>query len=412
MIITKSSAHGSCYAPPSKSMSHRYLIAAALSNQKSTVKNIAYSQDIKATLQCLSAMGIDFNVNKDSIDFSGNKKSIDANEIIFDCNESGSTLRFFIPIALTLNKKAKFLGSETLIHRPMTVYEDICKQQNISFGIEGNSIKTDGSLKADTFIIPGNISSQFITGLLFALPLLDGDSILKITNKFESRSYVEMTLMVLKEFGIAIKWLNKKTLFIKGNQKYNSTESTVEGDYSNSAFFEAFNTLDGNVKIEGLREDSLQGDKVYIDYYKSLCKKKAHLDISNCPDLGPILFVVAALHQGGIFKGTKRLQIKESNRGVVMQEELAKFGVDMKVYNNKIIINKSEIHKPDIVLDGHNDHRIVMSLVTMLSQTGGRIEGIQAVRKSLPDYFIRIKKLGIQFEVENEEESKLLEEQK
>lgn len=412
MIVTKSKAQGSCFAPPSKSMAHRYLIAAALSSQKTTVKNIAYSQDIKATLQCLSSMGIDFTANKDSIDFSGNNKSIESDEITFDCNESGSTLRFFIPIALTLNKKAKFLGSETLIHRPMTVYEDICKQQNISFGIEGNSIKTEGTLKADTFIIPGNISSQFITGLLFALPLLCGDSVLKIKNKFESRSYVEMTLMVLKEFGIEVKWLNKKTLFIKGNQKYNSTESTVEGDYSNTAFFEAFNTLDGNVTIEGLREDSLQGDKVYVEYYKALCKKKAHLDISNCPDLGPILFVVAALHNGGIFKGTKRLQIKESNRGVVMQQELSKFGVDMKVYNNKIVINKSQIHSPTQIIDGHNDHRIVMSMVTMLSQTGGRIEGIQAVRKSLPDYFIRIKKLGIQFQTENEEEAKLLEEQK
>ncbi|MCQ2590746.1 MAG: hypothetical protein MJ179_10015 [Treponema sp.] len=412
MIVTKSKAQGSCFAPPSKSMDHRYLIAAALSSQKTTVKNIAYSQDIKATLQCLNSMGIDFTANKDSIDFSGNNKSIESDEITFDCNESGSTLRFFIPIALTLNKKAKFLGSETLIHRPMTVYEDICKQQNISFGIEGNSIKTEGTLKADTFIIPGNISSQFITGLLFALPLLCGDSVLKIKNKFESRSYVEMTLMVLKEFGIEVKWLNKKTLFIKGNQKYNSTESTVEGDYSNTAFFEAFNTLDGNVTIEGLREDSLQGDKVYVEYYKALCKKKAHLDISNCPDLGPILFVVAALHNGGIFKGTKRLQIKESNRGVVMQQELSKFGVDMKVYNNKIVINKSQIHSPTQIIDGHNDHRIVMSMVTMLSQTGGRIEGIQAVRKSLPDYFIRIKKLGIQFQTENEEEVKLLEEQK
>lgn len=409
MIVEKSTAQGKCWAPPSKSMAHRYLIATALSGQKATVKNIDFSQDIKATLNCLSAMGIDYSVNKNSIDFSGNNKNITEEQITFDCNESGSTLRFFIPIAMHFVPKAKFLGSYTLIHRPMTVYEDICKNQGINFSVTEEGIFTDGKLFADEFIIPGNISSQFITGLLFILPLLKGDSVIKIKNKFESRSYVDMTLFVLNEFGIKVKWLNKKTLLIPGNQKYNAIESTVEGDYSNAAFFEAFNTVNGSVAVEGLREDSLQGDKVYTDYYKQLCEKKAKVDISNCPDLGPILFVVASLHHGGIFKGTKRLQIKESNRGIVMQEELSKFGVDMKVYKNKIIINKSDIHEPNQTVNGHNDHRIVMSMVTMLTQTGGKIEGIGAVRKSLPDYFIRIKELGIKFTMENEEEKKLLE---
>lgn len=412
MLVKKSFASGKLMAPPSKSMAHRYLICAALSGEKSTVKNIDYSQDIKATLQCLSAMGITYETAEDSITFTGIKNSVEDEKIVFNCNESGSTLRFFIPIAMTLNKKAEFLGSTTLIHRPMTVYEDICKQQGISFKVNENSISMDGSLKPQTFIIPGDISSQFITGLLFALPLLKEDSIIKIKNKFESRSYVDMTISALNDFGVKIEWQNKKTLLIKGNQKYCATESTVEGDFSNAAFFEAFNTIGGNVEIQGLKSESLQGDKVYIEQYKQLCLKKAKINISNCPDLGPVLFVVAALHHGAIFKGTKRLKIKESNRGVVMQQELSKFGVDMKVYNNKIIINKSQISAPTEIIDCHNDHRIVMAMVTMLTQTGGKIEGIQAVRKSLPDYFIRIKKLGIQFQTESEEEEKLLEEQK
>lgn len=409
MIVEKSIASGNCWAPPSKSMAHRYLIGAALCEKETIVNNIDYSQDIKATMQCLNAIGIQLEAKENSIAFTGNNKSQLEDELTFNCNESGSTLRFFIPIAMYLGKKSRFTGSDTLIHRPMTVYNDICKKQNIDFSVTDQGIFVNGQLKPDTFTIPGNISSQFITGLLFVLPLLNGDSTIKIKHKFESRSYVEMTIFALKEFGVSIQWKNKKTLFIKGNQKYNSAQTTVEGDFSNAAFFEVFNTLKGNVNVQGLREDSLQGDKVYIDYYKKLCSRKAKLDISNCPDLGPVLFVVASLHNGAVFTGTKRLKIKESNRGVVMQQELSKFGVDMKVYNNKIIINKSEIHKPDTTIDCHNDHRIVMSMVTMLSQTGGKIEGIQAVRKSLPDYFVRIKDLGIKFTMENDEEKKLLE---
>lgn len=415
MKVLKSIAKGQMMAPPSKSMAHRYLICAALSEGTSKIHNIDFSQDILATLECIKALGAGVKINDDCVEITGcgaktNETSTE-DVIVYNCNESGSTLRFFIPLAMLSGKKSIFHGSYTLLHRPLTIYETICNDQNIDFQV-GEEITVKGKLKSSVFTIPGDISSQFITGLLFALPLLNEDSTIKITKKFESRSYVEMSLQVLKEFGIDVKFLNKNTIFIKGNQTYKPQETSVEGDYSNAAFFDAYNTLDGNVTLSCLKEDSLQGDKVYLQYFDLLKTKKCRLDLKNCPDLGPILFVLAALHHGATFTGTKRLKIKESNRGQVMMEELSKFGVNMKVYNNHIVIKKGEIKSPQQVIDGHNDHRIVMSMVTMLSQTGGRIEGIHAVRKSLPDYFIRIKKLGIQFETENEEESKLLEEQK
>lgn len=415
MKVNVSVANGQMMAPPSKSMAHRYLICAALSNGTSKIHNVDFSQDIKATLECIKALGAKVNIQPDYVEITGcNTPGLENNNTspaVFNCNESGSTLRFFIPLAMLKETPAVFHGSYTLLHRPLSIYETICQTQNISFST-GDEIKVHGKLKPGTFVIPGDISSQFITGLLFALPLLNEDSTIKITKKFESRSYVEMSLQVLREFGIEVKFLNKNTIFVKGNQAYKPQETSVEGDYSNAAFFDAFNTLNGNVNLSCLKEDSLQGDKIYLKYFQMLKEKKCRLDLKNCPDLGPILFVIAALHHGATFTGTKRLKIKESNRGQVMKEELAKFGVNMKVYNNHIVIKKGEIKAPQQILDGHNDHRIVMSLVTMLSQTGGRIEGVQAVRKSLPDYFIRIKKLGIQLETENDQEAKLLEEQK
>lgn len=412
MIIEKSTLEGNCFAPPSKSMAHRYLIAASFCSKKITVKNISYSQDILATLDCLKAMGKDYILEKDSVTFTGLNNEINDSQIVFNCKESGSTLRFFIPIALLLKNDAKFLGSQTLLHRPLSVYEDICNKQNILLNIGEASITKSGMLKPGIFEIDGNISSQFITGLLFALPLLEKDSVIKIKHKFESRSYVEMTLMVLAEFGIMTKWLNKKTLLIKANQKYHTAQDSVsvEGDFSNAAFLDVFNTCGSNVKVEGLNMQSLQGDKIYFDYYKALCKKKPRLNISNCPDLGPVLFVVASLHNGAIFTGTKRLKIKESDRGQVMKEELSKFGVFMKVYKNKIVINKSEVTKPMQEIYCHNDHRIVMAMVTMLCFTGGIVKGVSAVKKSFPDYFIKLKKLGLQFTTENDEEQKLMEE--
>ncbi len=405
MIIKPSKAKGKMLAPPSKSMAHRYLICAALAEGRSVIHNIDFSEDIKATLGCIKQLGASAEVDGNTIIVNGSKNLCAGDNRLFDCNESGSTLRFFIPLALLNPSKARFLGSEVLMTRPMTVYEDICKAQGISFVRKDGGIEVEGKLRSANLEVPGNISSQFITGLLFTLPLLEGNSTITLTESVESKPYIDMTLQVQKEFGINATWISENVLSIPGSQKYIATEGTVEGDYSNAAFFEALNILGGQVEIDGLREDSLQGDKVYIPYFKELSKGCATVDISDCPDLGPILFVVAAAMHGGEFTGTKRLKIKESNRGAVMCEELAKFGIKTLQEENRIVIYKSEPKAPSEVVCGHNDHRIVMSMSTLLATTGGKIEGVGAVKKSLPDYFRRIKALGIDFEFESAEEA-------
>ena len=408
MRIYPSKVNGEMLCPPSKSMAHRNLICAALAEGKSIIRNVDFSEDIKATLSCIKELGAQYTIENNTVTIRGNPGfalQSQAQTLNFNCNESGSTLRFFIPLAMLQDKPSVFSGSQVLMTRPLSVYEKICQSQGIKLEQKEGKVYLQGKLHATDFEIPGNISSQFITGLLFTLPLLNEDSKIILTESIESKPYIDMTLQVQKDFGIEAAWINENTLLVKGNQKYKNTDTYVEGDYSNAAFFEALNTLGGKVKINGLREDSLQGDKVYLPYFNELCKDFARLDISDCPDLGPVLFVVAAAHNGGEFTGTKRLAIKESNRGQVMCQELAKFGIKTLQEENRIVIYKSELKRPEEVLQGHNDHRIVMSLATLLTLTGGRIEGISAVKKSLPDYFKRIKNLGIKFDYDIEGES-------
>lgn len=403
MKISPSTAKGVMMAPPSKSMAHRHLICAALAGGKSVINNIDLSEDIKATLGCIKQLGASAEIvagegaNQIVVQGAG-KKAFDGAEKLFNCNESGSTLRFFIPLAMLSGAHAKFIGSEVLMTRPLSVYETICQQQNIKLVHVEGGIEVEGKLSSGVFEVPGNISSQFITGLLFTLPLLEGDSKIILTESVESKPYIDMTLQVQKEFGIKADWENENTLVVPGGQTYLAHDGAVEGDYSNAAFFEALNYIGGSVEVQGLRKDSLQGDKVYLELFKELAAGNAKIDISDCPDLGPILLTMAAALNGGEFTGTKRLAIKESNRGAVMCQELAKFGIKSLQEENRIVIYPGKPVKPVETVLGHNDHRIVMSMATLLTVTGGQIEGVEAVRKSLPDYFERVRRLGIKAE--------------
>ncbi|MBQ2302110.1 MAG: 3-phosphoshikimate 1-carboxyvinyltransferase, partial [Oscillospiraceae bacterium] len=289
-----------------------------------------------------------------------------------------------------------FTGSEKLLSRPLSVYKEIFEKQGIYFEATAEKITLGGKLKSGVFEIPGNISSQFITGLLFVLPLLEEESKIKLLPPVESRSYINLTLEALSVFGIEVEWQDENTLFIKGGQSFKAAEAKVEGDYSNTAFFEALNVLGSEIKITGLEPESLQGDKIYEKYFPLLEKGEKNIDISDCPDLGPILFAVAAAKNGGTFTGTKRLKIKESDRAFAMAEELSKFGTKVTVNEDSVIIDASEFHAPSETLSGHNDHRIVMSCAVLATLTGGKIEGAEASRKSLPDFFERLKKLGFE----------------
>lgn len=394
LTICKSKASGKVIVPPSKSYAHRLLIAGALSNEQCKIKNVILSEDIKATLSCIKSLNKKVKYNNYEVEIKKNDFII-GNDLTFNCNESGSTLRFLIPIALTFNKTCLFSGTKRLIERGIEPYLDICKKQNISVEINDNFVKFTGLLKAGIFKIPGNISSQFITGLLFACPLLDGDSIIEITTNLESKNYVDITIDVLKMFGIKVDVIDNK-YFIKGNQKYQAIESTVEGDYSNAAFMDAFNYLDGNVELIGLNNNSLQGDLVYKNLFEKLNSGYSIIDISNCIDLGPILFCMAGLKYGAKFINTKRLKIKESNRILDLAVELDKFGIKVIDLDNEVIIDNSNLHKPIDVLEGHNDHRIVMALSVMLSCFGGQINGVEAINKSYPDFYQDLQKINIE----------------
>lgn len=394
--INEGKAKGIVKAPPSKSMAHRLLICAGLSKGTCIVHGIVRSKDVEATMDCLRAVGVKLEEAEGSVRVTGaDIKNASAGKIL-DCGESGSTLRFFVPLCLISGANAVLRGSKRLMERPLGIYKTMCEDRGLLFSQDETSLMVKGPLKSGNFKLAGNISSQFISGLLFALPLLDGDSVVTITPPIESRSYINMTISALALFGVEASWQDEKTIYIKGNQEYKCSEAWVEGDYSNAAFFEALNVFGGDVKIDNLPENSIQGDRVYGKMFDQLKKGTPALDISDCPDLAPILFAVAAAKNGGVFSGTRRLKIKESSRAEVMTEELAKFGVSSSVYDDEVIIYPIEFKKPSDELDGHNDHRIVMAEAILLTLTGGVIDGAEAVTKSFPDFFEKLKSLGIE----------------
>jgi len=396
--ISKGTARGSVQAPPSKSMAHRLLICAGLAEGVSVVHGIAESKDVLATIDCLEALGVKCQRQGDTITVTGTDILCAEPSGALGCRESGSTLRFFVPICLLSGKETVLNGAEGLMRRPMGIYKTICDERGLVFEQDETGVKVKGPLGSGTYRLPGNVSSQFISGLLFALPLLEGDSRLEITPPVESRSYIDMTISALAHFGVKAAWEDDNTIAIKGGQRYRAGEAWVEGDYSNAAYFEALNVLGGAVEISGLDPESIQGDKVYGEMFEQLKKGTPTLNISDCPDLGPVLFSVAAAGKGGVFTGTRRLKIKESDRGEVMAAVLRKFGVSVTVYEDEIVINPEKFGAPAGPLYGYNDHRIVMSEAVLMTLTGGIIEGAEAVTKSFPDFFEKLCTLGIEVE--------------
>ncbi|MBQ6907429.1 MAG: 3-phosphoshikimate 1-carboxyvinyltransferase [Clostridia bacterium] len=396
--ISPSNLSGKFSAPPSKSFAHRSIICAALSNGKSRIYNLQKSEDILATLDCISAFGVSAVENPEFTEIIGNgaKKISSA---LFPCRESGSTLRFFFPIALSMCGKSVFTGSPRLIERGIGLYEDILK--DIKIVKNDTSIEATGNLTSGEYTIRGNVSSQYITGLLLSLPLLDGDSKITVIPPFESRPYVDITISVMEDFGVEIKKCGENSYFIRGNQNYTARDTEIEGDWSNSAVFFALNALGSDITVAGLNAKSLQGDIVITEYIKKLDEPTPKIDISDSPDLAPVLFALAAAKNGAEFTGTARLRIKESDRAKAMQEELQKFGIKTEIYENSVKVFKGELQKPSAPIFSHNDHRIVMATAMLLTVTGGSICGAEAVSKSFPDFFDVLKSLGAEVSYES-----------
>lgn len=393
--ILPSRPNGKVAAPPSKSMAHRYLICGAM-GEGSCVRGVSLSRDIEATLSCLKALGAHVEYENGCVRIGGfDPRNVPDGTSLY-AHESGSTLRFLIPLCLLSVREITLTGADRLFERPLDIYENICREKGLLFEKDGSTLKVRGPLTSGEFFVPGNVSSQFISGLLFALPMTEGDSIIRITGDFESASYIDLTLSALRDFGVDIDHPDEKTFIIHGKSKLRSADITVEGDWSNGAFFEAMNYLGGDVTVEGLREDSLQGDRVYRDLFAKIKNKDFPIDISDCPDLAPILFAVSAAMGEGHFTGTRRLKIKESDRAEAMREELSKMGCDVTVLENEVLVKCEGLIAPKEIISGHNDHRIVMAMATLCTLTGGVIEGCEAVSKSFPDFFGKLSDLGIE----------------
>lgn len=393
--ILPSKTSGEVSAPPSKSFAHRYLIGSVLSRGKCVIKNIADSDDISATLSCIEQLGGSVTKNGNIVTvIPTNEKQIE--NAVFDCKESGSTLRFFIPVVLATGaKNCTFSGSERLLARGIKEYEKLFENSDVKINSDEKSIEVNGKLTAGNYEISGEVSSQYTTGMLFALSVLDGKSTLKITGNVESRAYVDMTIKVLKDFGADISEPEKNFFEINGKGRLSPGEFTVEGDWSNAAFLIAFSRLLGTISVSGLNENSVQGDRFSSVAFDALDGENAEIDLKDCPDLAPILFAYAAYKNGGKFINTRRLRVKESDRANVMAEELKKFGANVKVYENCVEIEKTQLKPPIVPLCGHNDHRIVMALSVLAAVFGAEIDGAEAVNKSYTDFFRVIKKAGV-----------------
>lgn len=412
VIIEPKKLSGSVLIPPSKSLSHRAIIAASLCEGRSVISNITYSEDIIATINAMECSGARFTKLEDSLVIDGSKINR-LNEII-DVNESGSTLRFIIPILLTCPDPVKFVGHNNLVNRPLDIYTEIFDKQKLYYrkGVDSLPLYVEGALKPGDYEIRGNVSSQFITGLLFALPLLSGDSRIIVTTRLESADYVELTLDILRRFGITIK-RDDNIFYIKGNQKYKSTYYLVEGDYSQASFWLAANVMGSEISLLNLNPKSVQGDKKILDDLKSFgakcvwtdktlkalpCNTKGTtIDFVNTLDLAPALAVVAAQSEGETnFLNAGRLRIKESDRIAVITEEFTKLGADVIEHPDGMTIVGKKVLKGNVCVNAHNDHRIAMALsIAALACDGPvKIIGADSVNKSYPEFFHDFQRLG------------------
>lgn len=416
---------GTIEIPPSKSYSHRAVIAAALAEngKKSKIDNLKFSVDITTTTDIMENWGAEIERFESALEIIGNGGKVAPRDKYVQCNESGSTIRFLIPVGITRENELIFDGKGKLVDRPLDSYYKIFKEQGLKYETTGGKLPltVNGKLKPGNYEIDGNISSQFITGLLYALPLLDGDSKLTINKNLESKGYVDLTLEILKLAGIEIVNNDYKSFDIRGNQTYKPFNYTIEGDYSQVAFWIVAGIISANrdneVKCLHVNKNSLQGDReiieivtrmganleIFDDYVivKPSKTKGTVIDISQCPDIGPILTVLAALSEGEtrIING-ERLRIKESDRITSIKTELNKLGGNVAEEGDSLIIQGVEGFRGGVTVNAWNDHRIAMSLAVASTRCEKEIilEEAESVRKSYPHFWDDFVKMGGEIE--------------
>ena len=422
--ISGSKIQGCIKVPSSKSLCHREIIAAALSEGTSVISNVTYSQDIEATCNALRAFGVKIEKDDDKLRITGNEEIFEVlegeenQEIVIDAFESGSTLRFLIPLAALTERNVLFKGRGRLVDRPLGPYIDIFEEQNMDYQSSGKGLplKIEGKLKPGEFSLKGDVSSQFITGLLFALPLLEESSKILITTELESKPYVDLTIDALKKFSIDIVNKNYREFKIKGTQHYKKVNLAVEGDFSQAAFFLAAGVLSketsGGVTVKGLNMESLQGDKVIVKLIKEMGGKileeedsitaypsKLHgivMDALECPDLVPIMAVLGALSEGDTeIINAGRLRIKESDRLKAMTTELNRIGAKVSEKAEGLYIQGVDKLKGG-ECSSWGDHRIAMSMAiaSIRCDEAVTITNSSVINKSYPDFYKDISALG------------------
>ena len=407
---------GTVSAPPSKSMAHRAVLCSALAKGTSHIENLEFSKDISATLAAAGQLCARVESGPADVLVEG----LGHFRPVFgpvDCCESGSTLRFLIPLASLTGQSITFVGRGRLMERPQSVYETLYREQNLHFEQANGQLTVAGSLRSGEYTLAGNVSSQFISGLLFALPLLAGDSTLHLIPPVESRSYIEMTRAAQAAFGVTSHWLDDTTLCIPGGQQYHPRDYIVEGDYSQAAFLAVLGAVKGGITLTGLAAETLQGDAAILDILRRCGAKFTRteaglvfeqaplhgvdINLADCPDLGPVLMVLGLLCEGTtVIRNAERLRIKESDRIAAMEAELRACGGVLSSEGGTITVQgcKPRLHAPEAPLSGHNDHRVVMSLtvLALAADIPLTINEAEAVQKSWPHFFDALKPLGVE----------------
>ncbi len=383
VTILPGTLKGAVTPPSSKSQTHRAVLALMLAQGEGKLSNLAVSQDIQATQDCVAALK------------SGQPAQADGLPLL-DCGESGSTLRFLIPVALAVRGGGHFTGRGRLMERPQGPYIRLFEEKGILWKQEGACLTVAGQLEPGVYALPGNVSSQFITGLLYALPLLSGDSRIVLTTPLESRGYVDMTLDMLRRFDIKVEE-QEDGFLVPGNQTYQARDLTLEADWSGAAFWYAANFLGAQVDIQGLNPDSVQGDRQIGTLYWKLARPgDVDIDLSQCPDLAPPLAVMAAVRKGTTrFVNAGRLRIKESDRLETIACTLNALGAKAQVREDTLTLEGLD-HLEGGTVDGCNDHRIAMmaAVAAVACKQPVTILGAECVKKSYPRFWEDYTALG------------------
>ncbi len=421
LLIKPSQLNGTINAPPSKSFTHRALISASICNGKSVISNIYLSEDIKATINCLKKLGAKINfIDNKTIEIIGPINIKNKTDIILDCKESASTMRFLIPLAALFDKPIIFTGNTSLLKRNMKPILECLSKHNASFKYEkDNSFIIQGPIKSGIYKIDSSISSQFISGLLFALPILKEKSTICVKSESVSNPYIDMTIEMLKNFNIKIEQKDYKYFIINKSQKYTPSDIEIEGDFSQASFFLVAGAINSKIAIKGLNKLSKQGDKIIIEILKEVganiffkdnilyCShsnlKPFEFDAKNNPDLVPILSILAHFcYKESSIKNINRLKQKESDRVYAIKSMLENIGSSVKIKDDQIKIinihNKNNKH-----IDTFNDHRIAMaaSIFGLFATNPITLNNYLCVNKSYPTFFKDYKSIGGKFNVIN-----------